>query len=248
MLVIKNVGYSLSMAPAIEIKNLSVYIDKKKILEDVSVNVAPGKVVGLLGPSGAGKTTLIRAILGLQKVAQGEITILDSKPGSKKVRSNAGYVTQAPSVYSDLTIAENMNYFAGLHGSEKSESINILKAVELDGIQDRLVASLSGGQRARVSLAVALIGDPELLLLDEPTVGLDPVLREKLWKMFADLADKGKTIIITSHVMDEADKCDELMFIRGGRLLAADTPAKIMKNTQTKTMEDAFLKLAKGDN
>jgi ABC-2 type transport system ATP-binding protein len=233
---------------AISIRNLSVVLDGKPVLSNISATVPRGKVVGLLGPSGAGKTTLIRTILGLQESDKGHIKVLGLAAGSKQLRSQVGYVTQSPSVYADLSVAENMDYFATLHGADRFQVEAVLQEVELDKYANQLVANLSGGQRARVSLAVALLGSPKLLLLDEPTVGLDPVLRQKLWKMFAELAEHGTTLLVSSHVMDEADKCDELLFIRDGQLLAADTKPNILKHTKTRSMEDAFLKLAAGDN
>lgn len=236
------------MQYAVEIKKLLVDIDKKPILSDISANIAAGKIIGLLGPSGAGKTTLIRSILGLQKPSSGQIEVLGQRPGGKILRLKTGYVTQSPSIYSDLSVQDNLEYFARLLGTDKQNASRTIKEVELAPNKDQLVASLSGGQKTRASLAVALLGQPELLLLDEPTVGLDPVLRQKLWKKFRELADSGVSIIITSHVMDEADKCDEILFIRDGRLLIFGSKDHILKVTKTSTMEDAFLKLSKGDS
>ncbi len=234
------------MQNAIEIDNLSVRLDKQRILTDIHATVATGSIVGLLGPSGAGKTTIIRSIIGLQKPAKGKIMVLGMKAGSKALRSMIGYVTQAPSVYGDLTVIENIRYFAALMGVNKQEIMSVIDEVELGDYNNRIVGSLSGGERARVSLAAALLGNPKLLLLDEPTVGLDPVLRQKLWKIFRSLAKKGTTIVISSHVMDEADKCDSLMFVRDGKLLIADTKENVLKKSKAHTMEDAFLQLAVG--
>ena len=234
------------MKPAIELDDLSVTIDKQLILSGISATIPSGKIVGLLGPSGAGKTTLIRSILGLQKLSHGSITVLGKPAGARQLRSETGYVTQALSVYPDLTVGENVRYFASLLGLGKDAVKPVLDEVELGDFERRLVSNLSGGQKARVSLAVALLGNPKLLLLDEPTVGLDPVLREKLWHTFANLAEHGVTLLISSHVMDEAEKCDEIAFLRDGRLLASGTQQHILETTKTSDIENAFLKLAKG--
>lgn len=233
---------------AVEIKNFSVNIDKRPILSDISANIPFGKIIGLLGPSGAGKTTLIRAILGLQKSSSGQITVLGQQPGIRDLRLKTGYVTQSPSIYPDLSVEGNIGYFAELLGVGKQNIEHTLKEVELTPNKKQLVSSLSGGEKARVSLAVALLGKPELLLLDEPTVGLDPVLRQKIWDKFRTLSNKGVSIVITSHVMDEADKCDEILFIRGGKLLISGSKEHILRSSKAKTMEQAFLKLSKEED
>lgn len=232
------------MNTAIELRNVSVVIDKKPILSDITAKIPAGKIVGLLGPSGSGKTTLIRTLLGLQKVSSGKITVLDGKPGVRTLKREIGYVTQSPSVYGDLSVGENIAYFASLVGVPKHDVRKVLEEVELQEHERAVVSKLSGGQRARVSLAIALLGKPKLLLLDEPTVGLDPVLRRSLWQHFAELASSGVTLLISSHVMDEAEKCDELLFIRDGKLLAHGTKGSILSDTRTHSMEAAFLALA----
>lgn len=234
------------MKSAIDINGLSVVIDKKQILSDISLSIPEAQVIGLLGPSGAGKTTLIRAILGLQKPAAGNIEIFGLKAGSEKLKQELGYVTQAPSVYGDLTVIENLRYFGDLIGVGNRGADAVLHKVELQKYRDRMVESLSGGQRARVSLAAALLGNPKLLLLDEPTVGLDPVLRQKMWQRFKELAAAGTTILVSSHVMEEAEKCDSLIFMRHGRVLISDTRTAVLARTKGKSVEDAFLKLATG--
>lgn len=232
------------MNAAVTVRDVSVTIGRKRILKGISAVVPRGKIVGLLGPSGAGKTTLIRTILGLQSVSNGEVDVLGQRPGGIALHAEIGYVTQAPSVYTDLTVRENVQYFASLLGLSKSAVQQVITDVELLGHERQLVGSLSGGQKTRVSLAIALLGQPKLLVLDEPTVGLDPVLREQIWHIFEALAARGVTLLVTSHVMDEADRCDELLFIRDGKLLAAGTRPAILKTTKTQTMEAAFLKLA----
>ncbi|MDQ1721122.1 MAG: type transport system ATP-binding protein [Pseudonocardiales bacterium] len=229
--------------PAIEVENLVVYRAKRQVLYGLSCAVPAGQVTGLLGPSGGGKTTLLRSIVGVQAVRSGAVTVLGLPAGDPALRTRIGYVTQAPSVYADLSVRDNLRYFAALtSGAERIEEV--LFSVDLaDRARDR-VDQLSGGQRARVSLACALIGSPSLLVLDEPTVGLDPVLRRDLWNLFHRLARGGSTILVSSHVMDEAARCDKLLLLREGRLYAEDTPAAIRQQTGADDLEEAFLRLA----
>jgi ABC-2 type transport system ATP-binding protein len=214
------------------------------VLDHLSLQIAPGTVTGLLGPSGSGKSTLIRSIVGVQIVEGGEVVVLGAPAGSASLRNRVGYVTQAPSVYGDLTVRENLDYFARILrvGPERIEEV--LDEVGLRPQAGQRVDRLSGGQRARVSLATALLNRPELLVLDEPTVGLDPVLRRDLWVLFHSLADAGSTLLVSSHVMDEAERCDSLLLLRGGKLLAALTPDELRARTGTQDLEDAFLALA----
>jgi ABC-2 type transport system ATP-binding protein len=214
------------------------------VLEDLSLEVAAGSVTGLLGPSGSGKSTLIRAIVGVQIVEGGEVTVLGAPAGSASLRSRVGYVTQAPSVYGDLTVRENLGYFGRILrvGSERIEQV--LDEVDLRPQAGQRVDRLSGGQRARVSLATALLNRPQLLVLDEPTVGLDPVLRRDLWELFHSLAEAGSTLLVSSHVMDEAERCHSLLLLRDGALLAATTPDELRARTGKQDLEAAFLALA----
>jgi ABC-2 type transport system ATP-binding protein len=234
--------------PAIAVDALRVVRGERTVLDGLSFEVARGAVTGLLGPSGCGKTTLLRAIVGVQKVAGGAVLVLGRPAGSAPLRSRVGYVTQAPSVYADLTVAENLRYFAAVLGAPSGDVDRVLGEVGLEEHVDSLTAALSGGEGARVSLAAALLGKPELLVLDEPTVGLDPVLRRDLWALFHRLADSGVTLLISSHVMDEAVRCDRLMLMREGRLLADDTPAGLLEQTGTADVEAAFLALVDRDS
>jgi ABC-2 type transport system ATP-binding protein len=235
--------YDTYMATAISAKHLAVKLEDKQVLRDISVTIPEGKVVGLLGPSGAGKTTLLRTFVGLQRPSGGQVKVLGLVAGAPALRSKVGYVTQAPSVYSDLTVGENLNYFATMIGTNHRNVLQVIEDVRLGDQVHQLVKSLSGGQRARVSLAVALLGQPELLILDEPTVGLDPVLREELWEQFHRLARSGVTLVVSSHVMDEARRCDGLILVRDGNVLAEGTPTALMAQTGTLEMESAFLRL-----
>lgn len=232
------------MSGIIEISNLSVEIDDNLILDKLNLSLAQGGITGLLGPSGAGKTTLIKALLGLTKPTKGRVDILGLPAGSKSLKSSIGYVAQSKSVYSDLTVEENLQYFGSLVGASKQQIRVILNDVELNHESKRLVAKLSGGQQSKVSLAIALLGEPKILLLDEPTVGLDPVLRRKLWQKFRKLADSGVTIVVSSHVMDEADMCDDLIFLYEGRLLVHDSRQAVLKQTNTANTSSAFVALA----
>jgi ABC-2 type transport system ATP-binding protein len=237
-----------TVGAAIAVDGLRVVRGGRTVLDGLSFDVQRGAVTGLLGPSGCGKTTLLRAIVGVQKIAGGGVQVLGRPAGSAPLRSRVGYVTQAPSVYADLTVAENLRYFAAVLGAPSGDVNRVVGEVGLEEYVDSLIASLSGGQRARVSLAAALLGTPELLVLDEPTVGLDPVLRRDLWQHFHELANTGRTLVISSHVMDEAVRCDRLLLMRDGRLLADETPAALLEQTRTADIEAAFLALVEGES
>ncbi|MFF0392069.1 ABC transporter ATP-binding protein [Kitasatospora sp. NPDC004615] len=229
--------------PAIRITGLVVRRGGTTVLPGLDLDVPRGTVTGLLGPSGCGKTTLLRAVVGVQRTDAGTVTVLGRPAGSAALRDRVGYVTQAPSVYGDLTVDENLDYFAAILGAPRTDPDRVIELVGLDAHRRTPVARLSGGQRARVSLAAALLGHPELLVLDEPTVGLDPVLRHDLWQLFATLARGGATLLVSSHVMDEATRCDRLLLMRDGRLLAHDTPAALLAATGAADVESAFLTL-----
>ena len=237
----------MSPRDVIAIEGLRVRRGGRLVLDDLSVSVPAGAVTGLLGPNGSGKTTLIRAIVGVQIVEGGTVTVLGDQAGSPALRSRVGYVTQAPSVYGDLTVGENLRYFAKVLGAPRAKVAEVLATVDLEWAEAQTTWTLSGGERARVSLATALLNDPDLLVLDEPTVGLDPVLRRDLWDTFARLVASGTTLLVSSHVMDEAARCDGLLLLRDGRLLAALTPAQLRHRTGEDDLEAAFLRLAEGD-
>ena len=231
------------MDTAVEVTDLVVERGRRRVLHEISCAVPAGSVTGLLGPSGSGKTTLIRAIVGAQIVRSGTVTVLGRPAGSAALRRSVGYVTQSPSVYADLSVRENARYFAALHGLGAADADRAVADVGLTGAAGRLVGNLSGGQRSRASLACAMIGRPGVLVLDEPTVGQDPVLRADLWAKFHALAAEDTTLLVSSHVMDEAGRCDRLLLIREGRLIADDTPAAIRAAAGTDDLEDAFLHL-----
>ena len=228
---------------AVGVRDLRVVRSGAPVLRELTFEIPTGSVTGLLGPSGCGKTTLIRAIAGTQRITAGTVHVLGEPAGAPALRALVGYAAQTAAVYSDLTVAENVRYFAKLLGAPTGDVDRVIDAVDLDRDRHRLVAQLSGGQRSRVSLAVALVGSPRLLLLDEPTVGLDPVLREDLWGLFRSLADDGLTLLVSSHVMDEAARCDNLLLMRDGRLLTTITPDALRKRTHSDDMERAFLTL-----
>jgi ABC-2 type transport system ATP-binding protein len=235
-----------AMKTAIEVADLVVERGKRRVLHGISCSIPAGSVTGLLGPSGSGKTTLIRAIVGVQIVKSGTVTVLGEPAGSAVLRRTVGYVTQAPSVYADLTVRENARYFASLYGLGASDADRAIVDVGLADAAGQLVGNLSGGQHSRASLACAMIGTPRLLVLDEPTVGQDPVLREELWAQFHALAAKGTALLVSSHVMDEASRCDRLLLIREGLLIGDDTPAGIRAEAGTQDLDEAFLRLIRG--
>ena len=228
---------------AIAVEALRVRRGGTLVLDGLSLEVRRGSVTGLLGPNGAGKTTLIRCIVGVQIVEAGTVTVLGDPAGSPGLRRRVGYVTQAPSVYGDLTVRENLLYFSRVLSAEAGRIDDVIDTVGLGGAERRLTGRLSGGQRARVSLATALLGQPDLLVLDEPTVGLDPVLRRELWELFHDLAGAGRTLLVSSHVMDEAARCERLLLLREGAILADLSPEDLLRRTGAPDLDAAFLQL-----
>ncbi|MFE4088666.1 ABC transporter ATP-binding protein [Streptomyces sp. YIM B13502] len=236
--------------PAVHAQDLTVVRGSRPVLRGLGFTVPRGRITGLLGPSGCGKSTLMRAVVGTQAKVTGTLDVLGRPAGHPSLRTHIGYVTQAPSVYDDLTVRQNLDYFAaildpGKTGADRRHDVErVLADVDLTGHADSLAGTLSGGQRSRVSLAVALLGTPELLVLDEPTVGLDPVLRRDLWQLFHRLAeDRGATLLVSSHVMDEAERCHRLLLMRAGEVLAEGAPEALRTRTGADTVETAFLRL-----
>jgi ABC-2 type transport system ATP-binding protein len=235
----------VSASGAIAVEGLHVRRGGRAVLHGLSLEVASGSVTGLLGPSGCGKSTLMRAIVGVQIVAGGSVEVLGLAAGARELRRRVGYVTQAPSVYADLSIEENLRYFAAVAGSPRERIGQTMETVGLGGRGREVVGALSGGERSRVSLASALLAGPELLVLDEPTVGLDPVLRAELWQTFHELAREGATLLVSSHVMDEAGECDSLLLMRDGSLLAHLSPDELRERTGESDLGRAFLAVIK---
>jgi ABC-2 type transport system ATP-binding protein len=235
----------MTSSAAVEVNGLRVHRGGRLVLRDVSCTIPQGSVTGLLGPSGCGKTTLMRAVVGVQIVSGGSVSVLGAPAGSPGLRNRIGYATQSPSVYADLTVAENLRYFCAVLRAPRSDVARVVDEVGLGGHEGQLVSSLSGGELSRTSLAVALLGTPELLVLDEPTVGLDPLLRDELWTLFRSLASRGVTLLVSSHVMDEAARCERLLLMRDGALLADDTPSALLAQTSTGDLEQAFLSLVR---
>lgn len=233
------------MDSAIDVAGLVIERGGKEVLHGITTQIEQGVVTGLLGPSGSGKTTLMRAIVGVQIVKSGEVKVLGRPAGSKELRHKVGYLTQSPSVYPDLTVLENVKYFASLYGLGKEVVTETIEHVGLSDQTGQLVRTLSGGQHSRASLACTLVSRPSVLVLDEPTVGQDPVLRDELWKRFRDLANDGATVIVSSHVMDEANRCDRLLLIRDGSVIADDTPAAVKAAAGTDDLDQAFLALVR---
>jgi len=229
--------------PAVTIDRLRVVRGKRPVLHDLSVQIAPGTITGLLGPSGCGKTTLMRCIVGTQLITGGRVEVLGLPAGSAALRHRVGYMPQQATIYDDLRVLDNVRYFAALAGVDARDADDAIEAVDLQKHRGDYCANLSGGQRARVSLACALVGRPDLLVLDEPTIGLDPVLRAELWQQFTALARRGTTLLVSSHVMDEAEHCGDLLLMREGRLLARTTPRRLREETGCTSMEEAFLSI-----
>jgi ABC-2 type transport system ATP-binding protein len=227
--------------PVVVVDHLRVVRGKRPAIHDLSVQIARGTITGLLGPSGCGKTTLMRSIVGTQILTEGSVTVLGQPAGSAPLRRRVGYMPQAATIYDDLRIIDNVRYIGSLYGMDSKSADEAVTVVGLDDHRTALCGNLSGGQRTRVSLACALVAAPDLLVLDEPTVGLDPVLRVDLWQQFHQLARHGTTLLVSSHVMDEADHCGDLLLMRDGHLLAHTTPSKLREDTGCQSLEEAFL-------
>lgn len=230
-------------APAISIRGLTVRRGGAGVFNGFGIDFPAGAITGLLGPSGCGKTTLMRAIVGVQRVESGTVTVLGEAAGAAPLRRRIAYATQEVSVYSDLTVLENLRYFAALAGRPASAATEVIEATGLERAARAIAGELSGGQKGRVSLAAAMVARPQLYILDEPTVGLDPVLREHLWEIFTRLAAEGATLLISSHVLEEAMRCDHVVLLREGETLAQDTPTGLLERTGTSSPTAAFLAL-----
>ncbi|MCL2451574.1 ABC transporter ATP-binding protein [Candidatus Saccharibacteria bacterium] len=235
------------------VRDLSVTYDGRvKALDDVSLKIPIGQIAGLIGPSGSGKTTLIKSIVGQLKLPANKVAVLGLSAGAGQLRERVAYMSQELAVYDDLTVRQNLIYFARIIGLSrlevKTRVEEILHKVDLSDQKNQLVTDLSGGQKQRVSLAVALLGQPELLVLDEPTVGLDPLLIENLWKLFREITGKGATLIVSSHSMTEAARCDDLVLMHEGKIIAIGSPSELEEKTKSRNIEQAFLKLVRQTN
>ncbi len=239
-----------SMGPAIESHGLSKHFGPVQALQNIDLVVPRGMTFGLLGPNGAGKTTSIRLWLGLTKPTSGTAHVLGHEIPPRAVLPRIGYMPQDLAIYMDLTVAENLALFGRLVGLDEAtierRTDAVLKFMDISERRGELVATLSGGMRRRTSLAATLLHNPDLLLLDEPTVGLDPELRASFWSFFRRLTERGKTVLITTHYMEEAAKCDSVGLLHRGRLLVCDAPAAVKDRTQTENLDDAFLALIRG--
>ena len=233
----------MSEAFAVDVDNVVKSFGTMRALDGITLRVKAGEIYGLLGPNGSGKTTLIRAIVGLVAPDSGTVTVLGSRMPNLDILGSVGYMTQAAALYPDISVEENLRFFAAISGADSNVD-EVLKVVELDQRRNSVVATLSGGMRQRCSLACALVHRPRLLLLDEPTVGVDPQLRVQFWEHFRQLAAAGTTILISSHVMDEAERCQRLGLIRFGKLLGEGTPNEVRAAAGTNNLEEAFLKLS----
>ncbi|WP_241245762.1 ABC transporter ATP-binding protein [Microbacterium sp. 4R-513] len=232
---------------AVEVRGLRVRRGTTDVFRGLDLDIPRGQITGLMGPSGCGKTTLMRSIVGVQKIAGGTVAVLGDPAGTHVQRRRVAYDTQAASVYGDLTIQQNLRYFARIIGAPSSDVDRVIAQVGLADQAKQTVDSLSGGQEKRVSLAVAMLGDPDLVVLDEPTVGLDPLLRSELWEIFRTVAETGTTIIVSSHVMDEALRCDRIVLLRSGRIIADTTPSRLLSDTGAPDPDSAFLALIERD-
>ncbi len=231
--------------PVVSIQNVSKSYGKQQVLKNISLEISQGEIFGLLGPSGAGKTTVVKQLAGLEAPSQGENFIFGEKMPNLNLMKKIGYMAQSDALYAELSAKENLDFFAalyGLKGKEKQQRMKeVMEIVSLNEHFNKLVSNFSGGMKRRLSLAISLLHKPKLLILDEPTVGIDPVLRKGIWTSFNTLKEEGTTIIVTTHVMDEAEKCDRLGMIRDGQLIAAGTPEDLRQQTSTANIEDAFL-------
>jgi len=233
----------MSEAFAVDVDNVAKSFGTLRALDGITLRVRPGEIYGLLGPNGAGKTTLIRAIVGLVAPDSGIVTVLGRRMPDLDILGRVGYMTQQAALYPDLSVEENLHFFAAISGADGNVT-EVLKTVELEQRRNSVVATLSGGMRQRCSLACALVHRPRLLLLDEPTVGVDPQLRVQFWDHFREMAAAGTTILVSSHVMDEAERCQRLGLIRFGKLLGEGTPNEVRAAAGTNNLEEAFLKLS----
>ncbi|WP_099223337.1 ABC transporter ATP-binding protein [Listeria costaricensis] len=233
------------MQPLIEVEQLDIILQKKSILKKVNLTIDSGQIFGLIGPSGAGKTTLVKAIVGMEKATSGKVKVLGTSMPSLKVVPKIGYMAQSDALYMELTAKENLDFFASLYhlkGAEKKERIAYAaELVDLTAELNKKVTAFSGGMKRRLSLAISVLQNPDVLILDEPTVGIDPELRKAIWEELAELKNQGKCILVTTHVMDEAEKCDQLAMVREGRIIARGTPDELAAHTETNRLEDAFL-------